>query len=133
MAEIPATKTSLPGRKLPGTFQAARAEALFLSALQPSGAPSPDQIRRAVTTTLRRLGARGCAARVAGEFGDQPDTAVARMGWALATIKTVYPGTVGELRPGPVVIRYRELIVAPRAEIEPGPEREIPETEWSSR
>jgi hypothetical protein len=28
---------------------------------------------------------------VAGEFGDHPDTAVARMSWALATIQTVYP------------------------------------------
>ena len=86
-----ATKTSLAGREMPGTFEAVRAEALFLSALQPSGSPSPDQIRRAVTTTLRRLGVRGCAAQVAGEYGDHPDTAVARMSWALATINTVYP------------------------------------------
>jgi len=28
---------------------------------------------------------------MAGEFGDHPDTAVARMSWALATIQTVYP------------------------------------------
>jgi hypothetical protein len=28
---------------------------------------------------------------VAGEFGDHPDTAVARMSWALATIHTIYP------------------------------------------
>jgi hypothetical protein len=101
MTEIPATKTSLPGRKLPGTFEAVRAEALFLSTLQPSRAPSPDQIRRAVTTTLRRLGSRGCAAQVAGEFGDHPDTAVARMGWALATIKTVYPVPSVNSAPGP--------------------------------
>ena len=76
---------------MPGTDPAVRAEALFLSSLQPSGSPSADQIRRTVTTTLRRLGARGCAARVAGEFGDHPDTAAARMSWALATISTVYP------------------------------------------
>jgi len=60
-----ATKTSLAGREMPGTFEAVRAEALFLSALQPSGSPSPDQIRRAVTTTLRRLGVRY---RVVGGF-----------------------------------------------------------------
>ena len=76
MAEILATKTSLSGWEMPGTFEAARAEALFLSTLQPSGWPLPDQIRRAVTT---------------------------------------------------------RLIVASRVEIEPGPERETPETEWSSR
>jgi hypothetical protein len=90
MAEILATKTSLAGYEMPGTFEAVRAEALFVSTLQPSGSPSPDQIRRAVATTLQRLGVRGCAVRVAGEFGDHPDTAVARMGWALATIHTVF-------------------------------------------
>ena len=92
MAQILGTKSSASGRERPGTFRAARAEALFVSALQPSGSPSPDQIRRTVAATLQRLGARGCAARVAGEFGDHPDTAVARMGWALATIDTVFYG-----------------------------------------
>jgi hypothetical protein len=91
MVEILATKTSLPGRALPSTFEAVRARALFVSTLQSSGSPSPDQVRRAVATTLRRLGVRGCAAQMAGEFGDHPDTAVARMAWALATIRTVYP------------------------------------------
>ena len=91
MAEILATKTSLPGCEGPGTFEAARAGALFASTLQPSGSHSPGQIRRAVAATLQRLGVRGCAARVADEFGDHPDTAVARMSWALATISTVYP------------------------------------------
>jgi hypothetical protein len=90
MTEILATKTSLAGNEMPNTFEAVRAEALFASTVQPSGSTSPDQIRRAVTMTLRRLGVRGCAARVAGEFGDHPDTAVARMGWALATISTIY-------------------------------------------
>ena len=79
-------KASLPGFEGPGTFETVQAEALFASALQPSASPSPDQIRQAVATTLRRLGARACAARMAGEFGDHPDTAVARMSWALATI-----------------------------------------------
>jgi hypothetical protein len=88
---IVATKTSLAGYEVPGTFEAVRAEALFVSALQPSGSPSPDQIRRAVAVALQRLGVRGCAAQVAGEFGDHPDTAVARMSWALGTINTAYP------------------------------------------
>jgi hypothetical protein len=91
MAEILATKTSLAGCEGPGTFEAARAGALFASTLQPSGSPSPGQIRRAVAATLQRLGVRGCAAQVAGEFGDHPDIAVARMSWALAAIHTVYP------------------------------------------
>jgi len=101
MAEILATKASLPGAELAGTFEAVRAEALFVSALQPSGSPSPDQVRRAVVTTLRRLGVRGCAAQVAGEFGDHPDTAVARMSWALATITAIYPAPSMTSTPGP--------------------------------
>jgi hypothetical protein len=101
MAEILATKTSLPGCQGPGTFEAARAGALFASTLQPSGSPSPGQIRRAVTATLQRLGVRGCAAQVAGEFGDHPDTATARMSWALATIHTVYPASSMTPAPNP--------------------------------
>jgi hypothetical protein len=100
MAEILATKTSLPGGETPGLLEAVRAEALFVSALQPSGSPSPGQIRRAVATTLQRLGVRGCAAQVAGEFGDHPDTAVARMSWALATINTIYPAPSMTPTPG---------------------------------
>ena len=100
MAEILVTKTSLPGGETPGLLEAVRAEALFVSALQPSGSPAPGQIRRAVATTLQRLGVRGCAAQVAGEFGDHPDTAVARMSWALATINTIYPAPSMTPTPG---------------------------------
>src|ERR1700726_950561 len=100
MAQILGTKRSLPGREMPGTFEAVRAEALFVSTLQSSGSPSPDQIRHAVAGTLQRLGVRGCAALVAGEFGDHPDTAVARMSWALATINTVYPAPTMPPAPG---------------------------------
>lgn len=94
MVQILATTTSLPGRetpKMPSPFEAVRAEALFASSLQSSGSPSPDHVRRVVAATLRRLGTRGCAAQMASEFGDHPDTAVARMSWALTTIRTVYP------------------------------------------
>jgi hypothetical protein len=91
MAEILATTTSPPRGEVLGKFETVRAEALFASPLQPSGPPTPDQIRRAVTMTLQRLGALGCAVQAAGEFGDHPDTAVARMRWALATINEVYP------------------------------------------
>jgi hypothetical protein len=100
MAKILATKTPLPERESPGTLEAVRAGALFLSALQPSGSPTSDQIRRAVTTTLQRLGVRGCAAHVAGEFGDHPDTAAARMSWALAAIGAVYPAPSVTRAPG---------------------------------
>jgi hypothetical protein len=105
--KILATKTSLPGRAMPGTFEAVRAEALFASTLQSSGSPSPEEVRHAVATTLRRLGIRGCAAHMAGEFGDHPDTAMARMSWARATVHTIYPAL--PLTPTPAL---RPLAVA---------------------
>ena len=61
---------------------AARADAVFVSALQPSAQPTARQVRRAVAETVRAFGSRGCAARVAQEFGDHPETAIARMRWA---------------------------------------------------
>ncbi len=73
------------------SFEAVRAEALFVSTLQCSEKPGADQVRDAVATTLRRLGIKGCAERVAGEFGDHPDCAVTRMVWALATVRASYP------------------------------------------
>lgn len=73
------------------TFDNVRAEALFASLLQPVDQPSADQVRDAVTTTLRALGIRGCAAHMAGEFGDHPEIAAARMIWARATVRTTYP------------------------------------------
>src|SRR5207248_243923 len=79
--------TSHVGYEKCSGFEAIRAEAQFASTLQSSEAPSPEQVRRAVATTMRRLGIRGCAEYLAGEFGDHPDTAAARMTWALATIR----------------------------------------------
>ena len=72
------------------TIEAIRAEALFASSLQSSQRPAADEVRATVATTLRRFGIRGCAVQVAGEFGDHPETAVTRMAWALATIRSVY-------------------------------------------
>ena len=73
------------------TVEAVRAEALFVSTVQASEIPAADQVRNAVASTLRRLGVRGCAAWVAGEYGDHPETAAARMCWALATVRDAYP------------------------------------------
>jgi hypothetical protein len=73
------------------SFEAVRAEALFVSTLQCSEAPAAPQVRDAVVRTLRRLGIKGCAAEVAGEFGDHPDSAVQRMAWAIATVRATYP------------------------------------------
>lgn len=61
---------------------AERADALFVSALQRSDAPSFGQVRQAVAEAVRVYGDQGCAERVAQEYGDHPETAVARMRWA---------------------------------------------------
>ena len=71
-------------------FQAVRAEALFASTLQMSQSPIDADVRAAVTSTLRRIGVQGCAARVATEFGDHPECATTRMGWALRMIRHAY-------------------------------------------
>jgi uncharacterized membrane protein len=63
------------------------AEALFVSALQPSELPSPAEIQAAIAAVLRTCGgAEECAARLAAEFGEHPEIAVARMRWAIQTL-----------------------------------------------
>jgi hypothetical protein len=66
------------------SVSAVRADALFVSALQRSEEPTAGQVRQAVAATVRAFGGRGCAERVAQEFGDHPETAAARMRWAAA-------------------------------------------------
>jgi hypothetical protein len=75
---------------MPSVLAAARAEALFVSSVQSSEIPEAAAVRRAVTETFARFGPRGCAACVAGEFGDHPEVAVLRMRWAIATVDAVY-------------------------------------------
>ena len=72
------------------SISAVRADALFVSALQRSDDPTVGQVREAVAGAVRRLGSRGCAARVAQEFGDHPDLAVARMRWVRDAVSTAY-------------------------------------------
>jgi hypothetical protein len=61
-----------------------RAEALFVSSLQPSDRPAPQQVRAAIAASLRAYrGASGCAARMAAEYGEYPEQAASRMRWAL--------------------------------------------------
>ena len=73
-----------------GSTGVVRAEALFASSLQSSESPTADQVRLAVGSTLRRLGANGCVALLAEEFGQHPDDAAARMTWALRTTELVF-------------------------------------------
>jgi hypothetical protein len=58
------------------------ADALFVSLLQRLDQPSVGQVQQAVATVMCSFGPNGCAERVAQEFGDHPETAVARMRWA---------------------------------------------------
>jgi len=79
----------------PRSVHALQADALFASMLQRSDEPTAGQVRQAVAAAVRAHGSRGCAARVAQEFGDHPETAVARMRWARAVA-----GEVSALPPG---------------------------------
>ena len=84
---------------------AVRCEALFVSALQRSDQPTPADVRMAIRRAVRALGSRGCAARVAQEFGDHPEVAVERMRWARRLVENTVtesarPATVHTLRFG---------------------------------
>lgn len=71
-------------------LSAARCEALFASALQRSDDPTLPEVREAIQRALHDLGARGCAAWVAQEFGDHPETAILRMRWARGAVEQAY-------------------------------------------
>ena len=91
--EIPVNATAdvrLTDSETDGPSEVVRAEALFASTLQSSESPTADQVRRAVSSTLLQLGANGCVALLADEFGEHPDTAVARMCWALRTTELAF-------------------------------------------
>ena len=62
------------------------ADALFVSALQRSEAPSAGQVRQAIDAVVGSFGCLGCVERVAQEFGDHPEAAAVRMRWARETL-----------------------------------------------
>lgn len=64
------------------SVSAIRADALFVSALQRGDHPGAEEVRQAVDAAVEAFGQCGCAARVAQEFGDHPETAITRMRWA---------------------------------------------------
>lgn len=75
----------------------ARREALFCSATQPSEKPDRLQVQESIAAMARTYGSRWCAARVAAEFGDHPETAAERMRWAREVVADIYPGRKGQL------------------------------------
>jgi len=88
------------------------ADALFVSMLQRSEEPTAGQVRKAVTVAVRAYGRRGCAERVAQEFGDHPETAVTRMRWARGVVGEVFASPPGPAQDGrrrrPGLRRYRQ-------------------------
>jgi hypothetical protein len=83
----------------------ARCEALFASALQRSDAPTAEAVARAISRTVGQLGTRGCASKMAQEFGDHPETALDRMRWVRQL--------VGEISASPAPRRARHGEPAP--------------------
>jgi hypothetical protein len=78
--------------KTPDILTAARAEALFSSGLPTGENASPAEVKAAICATVRSLGScRNCAAQVAREYGDHPETAVPRMRWALTVVRSAFP------------------------------------------
>ena len=82
------------------TTSAVWADALFASMLQSSDGPSAGQVRQADAAAVRAYGGRGCAERVAQEFGDHPETAVARMRWAREVVGEVFASSPGPAADG---------------------------------
>lgn len=75
------------------SISAARADALFASALQRSEKPSAVQVKQAIAAATRAFGDLGCAARVAQEYGEHPETAVSRMRWARTAVAGAFSGS----------------------------------------
>jgi hypothetical protein len=56
-------------------------EALFASGLQQSDTLTAEAVAEEISRAVRRFGIRGCAGRMAQEFGDHPELALERMRW----------------------------------------------------
>jgi hypothetical protein len=71
-------------------------------ALQRSDEPSAGQVRQAIATVIGVHGARSCAARVAQAYGEDPETALTRMRWALTALASAFSGSSAEPAHAPV-------------------------------
>jgi hypothetical protein len=74
----------------PTPLAAARAEALFTSHLATGSRPTVTVVDAAVRVAVRAFGVRGCAGRVAAEYGDHPELAAPRMRWATDVVDQIY-------------------------------------------
>ena len=80
-------------------IECARAQALFVSHLQPCDQPTVEQVRAMVRRVIAEQGVRGCQARVAEEYGEHPEYAAARMRWAREVARRAYT-----VEPPPVLV-----------------------------
>jgi hypothetical protein len=96
------------------SIDTARADALFASVLQISDAPSATQVKQAIDAATSALGDLGCAARVAQEFGEHPETAVTRMRWAREEVAFVFGGSPSGTSYVPRHARPTDACPAPR-------------------
>jgi hypothetical protein len=103
------------------SIDTARADALFASVLQISDAPSAVQVIRAIDAATSALGDLGCAARVAQEFGEHPETAVTRMRWARDEVACVFGGSPSDPDYAPRPVRPVPPVGAPPASACPAP------------
>ena len=76
------------------TVHDARCAALFASGLQHSDAPGAEAVAEAISRAVRQFGRRGCAGRMAQEFGDHPEAAADRMRWARRLVGQVFASPV---------------------------------------
>jgi hypothetical protein len=86
---------------------AARCEALFVSGLQRSDAPDAAALAEIISAAVRQYGIRGCASRMAQEFGDHPEAAAARMRWVRQLTAEVSVARPPQLPRGGERLRYR--------------------------
>jgi hypothetical protein len=85
----------------------ARCEALFVSGLQRSDAPDAQALAGLIRAAVRQYGVRGCADRMAQEFGDHPEAAAARMRWIRQMIVEVPVARSPQLLSGGGQLRRR--------------------------
>ena len=96
------------------SIDTARTDALFASVLQIADEPSAVQVRQAIDAATGTLGDVGCAAKVAQEFGEHPETAVTRMRWAREEVACVFDGSPPDPEYAPRPVRPAGACPAPR-------------------
>jgi hypothetical protein len=82
-------------------IRALEADALFASAVQRCDEPDSGQVRQAIAAAIQAFGNLGCAERVAQEFGDHPEAAVARMRWARVVAREAFSDWATKAGPRP--------------------------------